>query len=184
MKVTAIILAGGKSLRMKSDKGLVCYKGKPLIEYALNLVKPFCQSIIISTQNPAYKIYNYPLVSDIFKNIGPMGGIHAGLMASQADMNLIISCDMPHLNSQALELLINQTSDAMYNLPSHKTGLEPLFAIVHKKLLPELEKNIQLKNYKLMHLIDQVSSQKVDFNELLLQHPSLFDNKNTPKSLQ
>lgn len=183
MKLTAIILAGGKSSRMKSDKGLVCYNGKPLIEYALNLVKPFCQSIIISTQNPAYNVYKYPLVRDIIKNIGPMGGIHAGLMASLTDVNLILSCDLPNLNSQALEHLIKHTSDALYTLPSHKSGLEPLFAIVHKKLLPEIEKNILLKNYKLMDLIDQVSAQKVDFNELLLQHPHLFDNKNTPESL-
>ena len=70
---TAIILAGGKSSRMKEDKGLVSFNGKMLVEHVIESIKKITGKIIIITANPAYKQFGYPCLEDEMKDKGPAG---------------------------------------------------------------------------------------------------------------
>ena len=95
MKYTAIILAGGKSSRMGSDKGLVLLNGKPMISYIIEILKKMQIPIIIISNNENYKQFGLPVFADIIKEKGPLGGIYTGLKNSKTESNIIVSCDVP-----------------------------------------------------------------------------------------
>jgi len=82
-KITGIILAGGKSSRMGMDKGFCALNGKPMVQYAIDILEQTCDSIIICSNNSDYELFDLPVIPDIIKDIGPMGGIYSGLKNSK-----------------------------------------------------------------------------------------------------
>ena len=63
-EITAIILARGKSFRMKMEKGLVLFNGKMLVEHVIEAIKKITGNIIIITANAQYKQFGYPCFAD------------------------------------------------------------------------------------------------------------------------
>ena len=107
MKFTVIILAGGKSSRMGTDKGLVLMNEIPMIERVIKTVKKAGLSeIIIVSNNTEYKQFGLPVFPDVIPDKGPLGGIYTGLLKSSTVKNLILSCDVPFINETVLKLLI------------------------------------------------------------------------------
>ena len=96
--ITTIILAGGKSTRMKEDKGLIHFNGKMLVEVVIDAVKKITTNIIIITSTPAYKQFGCTCIEDEIKEKGPLGGILTGLANSSTKKNLVVGCDMPFLS--------------------------------------------------------------------------------------
>ncbi len=90
MKVTAIILAGGKSSRMGADKGMQKLFGKPLVSYAIGELYGLCDDIIIRSSSAEYAGFGYKLVADEFPGIGPMGGVYSALRQSETNDNLVL----------------------------------------------------------------------------------------------
>ena len=74
MKLTGIVLAGGKSSRIGRDKALLDWGGMRLIEKSISIIEPLCDNIMISTNNPALAYLGYPLACDEHHGIGPMRG--------------------------------------------------------------------------------------------------------------
>jgi len=67
MKITGIILAGGESKRMGTDKTKVSFNGKNLIEYPINLFRNKCSEILISSNNNNLPEYPYLKIKDKIK---------------------------------------------------------------------------------------------------------------------
>ncbi|MCL4167425.1 UNVERIFIED_CONTAM: hypothetical protein GTU68_012318, partial [Idotea baltica] len=105
--ITGIILAGGKSSRMGTDKGFLFLNNKPFVQYSIDALMPLVSEIIIVSDNPDYDVFGFKRINDSTKNAGPVAGICSGLEASSTDYNLILSCDIPLISSQILERLIN-----------------------------------------------------------------------------
>jgi len=183
-KLTGIVLAGGLSSRMGRDKGLLPYKGKLMVEYAIDILIKYCDEIIISTNNSEYSQLGYPLVADIYKGKGPLGGIHAGLKASKTMYNIFLSCDMPLINTEAIELLIQQiTPNVLGLIPKYGDRIEPMCGIYTKQLVPEIEKSIQNNNLKLRLFIHDQAIDQVDFQILTQKYKNLFSNINFPTDI-
>ena len=68
--ITAIILAGGQSSRMGSDKGLTMFNNKPFIQHIIDVVRPMCREIIIVSSNLAYDVFECTRQADIISNVG------------------------------------------------------------------------------------------------------------------
>jgi len=109
--ITGIILAGGKSSRMGTDKGFVLYKNKSFIQHIIEALQPLVDEIIIVSNNPDYDIFGLKRVSDLIENAGPLAGVYTGLDYSETENNLVISCDVPLINSETLTLLIDGIED-------------------------------------------------------------------------
>ena len=69
--ITGIILAGGKSSRMGTEKGLILYKNKPFVEHIIEAMNPLVDNIIIISNNKAYKSFGFRCYEDLIKN--PLG---------------------------------------------------------------------------------------------------------------
>ena len=90
-EIQAIILAGGESRRMGSDKGMLKKDGKPFVQSIIEAVKPLTARIMIISSNKDYKRFGYPVYEDIVKGKGPVGGIYTGLNHSRYEYNLVLA---------------------------------------------------------------------------------------------
>jgi molybdopterin-guanine dinucleotide biosynthesis protein A len=127
-RIVGIVLSGGKSRRMGQEKGLVKYKGKALIEYAIETIKPLCDELVISTANDEYAYLGLPMIADLIPDCGPIGGISTCMKAINADVYLVISCDVPHVPTELFsDLLLQLNGNAV--IPIDEAGRkQPLSA--------------------------------------------------------
>ncbi len=109
-RVAAVVLAGGQGRRMGgADKGLVDYRGRPLVEWVLDAVAPQVGEVVISANRNLehYAAYGHRVLADTLPGFpGPLAGVLAALDAVSAEWLLVVPCDTPHLPKDlALRLL-------------------------------------------------------------------------------
>ncbi|MEP3837647.1 MAG: molybdenum cofactor guanylyltransferase [Algibacter sp.] len=131
--ITGIILAGGKSSRMGTDKGFLILNNQPFVQYSIDALSPLVSEIIIVSDNPDYDVFGLKRINDITKNAGPVAGICSGLEASSTDYNLILSCDIPLINTHILEILIDNIDANSEIIQVESNGKSmPLIALYKK----------------------------------------------------
>ncbi len=185
-KITGIILAGGKSSRMGQDKGLIKLKGKRLIDIAIDHLQPFCHEIIISSASDNYKHLGFRTIPDEISGIGPMGGIYSSLKASLADMNFVLSFDMPLVSEDIIRFILNKIADSQITVPWEGAEFyQPLCGYYNKSVLNSMEKLISQENYKLIELFRKIrfNPLRID-NKLPFYKPYLFLNVNRPEDIR
>ncbi len=180
--MNGIILAGGKATRLDGiNKGLIIIDSKPIIEHLIDNLRPFCKKIIIVANNDAYNyIPNIFVVSDIVKAIGPLGGIHAGLLNSDEEKNIVLSCDTPYINADAVTKIINNKDKADAVIAQENKAIHPLFGIYSKSIIPIIVQQINKQDFKLQNLLNCINTFYVQFSE---QERKLFTNINTHQEL-
>jgi molybdenum cofactor guanylyltransferase len=184
-ELTGVIIAGGRSKRMGVEKGLVQLGSKPLIMYPVGLLKELCSNVIISANSHAFDFIELDVISDKAPGNAPMIGIYSALLSAATEYILVLSCDMPFINVDLLQHIINLSGDAKAVIASHDGYAEPLCGIYHHDLIPELELQIAEKKFKLITFLEKVESIYVEINEnLLFYNPGLFLNVNTPGDLE
>jgi len=183
MQITGIILAGGKSTRMGTDKALLKLGDKSLLEAAIDICKPVCKSIIISSNNPEHGKFGYPMVNDEIKDCGPIGGIFSCLKKSMTDWNFVISVDTPNVTVEFIRFLTNQTESYDVVVPVHHDEKEPLIALYHKNCIPVIETQLALHQFKIQYLINLLNTRFSDTNQWVEKVPFLFKNLNNPEDL-
>jgi molybdopterin-guanine dinucleotide biosynthesis protein A len=179
-KYTGVIVAGGKSSRMGSDKGLLLYRGKPLVQYSIDLLKPFCSELLISTQNREYAQFGLPMIADEITDCGPMGGIYSSLKSTNADILFVLACDMPFVTPETVVKLLSCNHEFDCLVPRVNEKLEPLCAIYSRKLFKKIEGRILAGNLALHSLILESDCCFVDFNDRIED----FRNFNTPGEIE
>lgn len=163
-KATGIILAGGKSSRMGFDKGLMEINGKNSIEKVVEALEPITERIIIISNNDAYKYLGLPVYKDIVKGKGPIGGIYTGLTYSETEINLVVACDMPLVNEELLQHILNEADYFEIALPTTKEKLHPLCAYYTKHIAKHL-KNLLLNDIlKMQEAIQFFHYKKIPLN--------------------
>ncbi|QXP59364.1 molybdenum cofactor guanylyltransferase [Olleya sp. HaHaR_3_96] len=150
--ITGIILAGGKSQRMGTDKGLILLHNSPFIKHISIALKPLVSEIIIVSNIQKHDIFGFKRIEDDIENAGPVAGIYSGLKASKTDYNLVLSCDIPLINTTILRQLIsNIENDVDIVQIKSKGQTMPLIALYKKqcesifyKLLLEGERRLKI----------------------------------------
>jgi molybdopterin-guanine dinucleotide biosynthesis protein A len=184
-KVTGIILAGGKSSRMGLDKGLAMLAGSPLAAYPIRTLTVQTYRIIISSNNTEYAKFGFPVVPDLFPEIGPMGGLYSCLVNSYTETNLVLSCDMPFIKPELFSFLLENSADNQIVLPSFD-GIhpEPMCGIYRKGILPLMEKFLEKGNYKLPDLFKEINFRMIPLTpELEFNSRAMLMNINTLEDL-
>ncbi len=176
--ITAVILAGGKSTRMKQDKALVKINNKTLLNKQIDKLSSIFNEIIISA-NTNYNC-NYNIIKDIHKDKGPIGGIYSILKKINTEKAFIIAVDMPYITQNIITKLINNCSNYDITIPIINNKTEPTCAIYSTKCINIIEKQLQLNNYKLTNFISMCKTNYVNFAENDLIY---FKNLNYPEDL-
>ena len=97
-RVTAFVLAGGKSTRMGTDKAFLQFRGRTLLANALKLTRAVAGEVRIVGDSTKFADFG-AVVEDVYPGCGPLGGIHAALKSSDTDLNVVIGVDLPMLLS-------------------------------------------------------------------------------------
>src|SRR4051812_48306686 len=104
-----LVLGGGQSRRMGRDKASLAYHGKPQIVHAWELLRQAGLEAYVSCrtdQAEAEGFQGLPQISDRFLGFGPMGGILSALLFRRDAAFLVLACDLPFLDKEALSHLI------------------------------------------------------------------------------
>lgn len=175
-----IILAGGKSTRMGEDKGLMPLFGKSMISYVLDRALEINSEIIIVSDNANYKKFGYPVVKDVFKEKGPLAGMYSGLINSNIEKNIVLSCDIPYIRSGLLKYLFYQSEGFDITIPVHKERIHPLIGIYSKKCADHFKKCIELDKLKITNAFEPFNTNMVDVDEF---DDIAFKNLNSKKDI-
>ena len=186
--VTAFILAGGKSTRMGTEKAFVEYEGRTLLARALDLARSFTPAVRI-VGSPGKFAPFAPVVEDIFRDCGPLGGIHAGLRASSTELNLVLAVDTPFVSWAFLQYLISQARgapEAAAVVAYDGDGWQPLCAIYRREFAEAAEDALRAGKNRIDLLFDAARIRVIGPEELEGAGFSraIFCNLNTPEELE
>jgi len=189
MKAGAIILSGGKSSRMGKNKALLPINDKTNIERIRDELKSLFDDIILVTNDSeTYEFLNLKSVSDKFPGKGPLAGIHAGLMASDYEENIVVACDMPFVSAELAATLVQNLKHYDAIIPVIDGKQHPLFAAYQKRIVPEIEVCLQEDRLRVIHLLDKLNVRYPDGDFLQsysdVRLDNIFFNMNVPEEYE
>jgi len=179
MKVSGIIIAGGKSSRMGFDKAGIIFKEQRFIDRAIGLLEKFTNDIIISS----HKDYQtkYPSQKDKITGTGAIGGLYSCLPKTKYDISIVIPIDMPLLSEAVISFLLkNADTNKDINVIKTDAYLQMLVGLYHKNIVPVLEQQIKEKNYQLKQLTKLIDTHLINADI----YSRLFINVNNPDELK
>ncbi len=138
---TGVVLAGGKSRRMGTDKRFLPLEGRPLIERALDLLDARCAEVLVSANDPERLAHlGRRVVPDLLEGGGPLAGLHAGLRAASNDLVLVLPVDAPHVAAALLDRFEEEAAGGFDVVcGSTAEGIEPLVGYYRRRCLPAIE---------------------------------------------
>lgn len=158
MKTTGVILAGGKSSRMKFNKALAVISGKPVFKVILDKFQLyFDETLTISNEPHIYDDFATRVCPDIFPGLGPVAGIHSALYHARHDRVFIMGCDMPFMNMELVSFLLDSLEDYDCVVPELDNKLQPLSAVYSKKCLPVLTDCLENDRLKLIRVFEELN---------------------------
>ena len=139
--LNGLVLAGGQSVRMGTDKGALNWHGKEQRYFMADLLKTYCDEVYISCRAEQKQDIqsNYQTLPDTFTNLGPFGAILSAFREKPGSAWLVVACDMPLLGADTFEHLIhnrNPSSIATAYESSFDGFPEPLITIWESKSYP------------------------------------------------
>lgn len=182
--VTAVILAGGKSTRMKNNKALLPYSGELFIERIHRQLADIFDEVILVTNTPElYRFVPCRIVQDVYPGQGSLAGIHAGLTHSTTPYIFTVACDMPYLNPELIRLILSRKQGFDVVIPESEGGFEPLHAVYGKGCLPAMEKALAEGSGRIVDCFDRDKVAVVSCADVARLDPKFlsFRNINTPE---
>lgn len=131
MKATAIIMAGGGSVRMGRDKSMLPIKTEPMIKHIFEQLRPHFNQVLISADDASkYGFLGVEVVGDKVKGRGPLGGIASALAASANEINFVIACDIPQVDVELVRMMVRQSSSFDAVVPDKERTVRAAFCSV------------------------------------------------------
>jgi len=167
-QVSCIILAGGEGKRVGGvDKGLLEYKGKPLIEHVIEKVSPQVDDIVISANRNTkrYEVYSQIVIIDESeKYLGPLAGIDAALSHCRHDRALVVACDTPFLPSDIIDNFLSSETGAPLHIASTNKKLQ-LVMLIHKNLHDSITHSLSDGQLRLIQWAKSQQPEIVEFED-------------------
>ena len=180
MNFNCIILSGGKSSRLNTDKALVHYQGKSLLQRLVNNVLPFVQEVSIISNDEHHKIEGTTFLEENHEKIGPLGGLKVGLQNSNTDWNLVLSVDMPLLNiNNLIQKLVPNVSDSFKAIiPKSEEQHQYVAGFYHRDISESINIQLGKGEFSLKQLFQQNNHIKT------IESSLDFSNINTIKDIE
>ena len=184
-QVTGVILAGGLARRMNNqDKGLINYKGRPMISYAIDALSTITQQTLINANRnqEIYQGFGLPVIADQTDHFdGPLAGVLTAMLYTSSDILLVIPCDSPLIKAHHLQklLMMRATEDADVAIAFDGDRLHPVFLAIKTSLKTKLQDYLNSGQRKVEAWLKQQKGVNVDFSDV----PEIFININTLSEL-
>ena len=167
--IEGVILAGGASSRMGTNKSLVIFKKKLMIQHVYDRLSPQVNKVWI---NSNILLEQFPkdqqLKDELPSHTGPLVGIYTGLTFAQTEWVQFCPTDTPFLPLNLVERLFSKTknTDSMIIVPMIRGKIEPVFSLCHKSTLKGLKAFILSEKKKISDWIEQNNFETVIFDNL------------------
>lgn len=181
--VTGVILAGGRSSRMGSNKALLPYRGGLFIEAIHRRMSALFPEVLLVTNTPEqYDFLPCRKAGDLFPDMGALAGLHSGLYHSRTEHVFAVACDMPYLDDRLIRYLVGRRHRGDVVIPEGEVGLEPLHAVYARECLPHMEASLRANRRRIISFFDRVQIVAIEKNICNAFDPSFrcFSNINTP----
>ncbi len=185
--VTGVVLAGGKSTRYGTNKAFAEVHGVPLIERTIRVMGSVFRRLLLVTNTPSeYAYLDLPMVEDLIKGLGPVGGIYTGLEVIEDEAGFFVACDMPFLREDFLRYMVGLKG--VYDAVVPRVGwmVEPLHALYAKNCLPAIRESIHSQEYQTLKFFQKINVRYIEEEEIRSIDPDLrsFLNINRPEDLK
>lgn len=174
---TGIVLCGGHSSRMGSDKALVVFEGMPLLRHQIETLRYAGANRIIVSGSPRPGI-NAEYIEDEYPDRGPLGGLHAALKSADVGLCMVLAVDVPLVRPETVLQLLKSSCDSPITLVRHPAGIEPLCGIYRADLFARIPPLIADHGAPVRALAESVGYRTAFFPD---EHE--FTNLNTPEEL-
>jgi molybdopterin-guanine dinucleotide biosynthesis protein A len=185
-EITGVILAGGRGSRLGGvDKGLVHLHGRPLIEHAIDALRPQVGGLLISANRnrAVYAAYGFPVIADVMGNYdGPLAGILSAMRAAGTTYIVVVPCDAPALPPDLAERLASALTEAQAeaSVVFCHGWMQPVLALMRSDVDDRLAQYLTAGGRGAGEWLQQLGAISVDFSD----RADAFDNINTPEELK
>lgn len=187
LSVTGIILAGGYSRRMGSDKALLELGGQSVIARIATELTKITDRVLIACgqqERKEYSYLQYPLIVDRYPGCGPLAGLHAGISCSATEWSLVVACDLPFASAEFMRRMMGALNQHEQRLAGESRSqvsvlgakqietvkevhaivavtalgrVQPLFGLYHKDVLPSLEAALVGQELRVMEWLEKLN---------------------------
>jgi molybdopterin-guanine dinucleotide biosynthesis protein A len=187
MNISAVLLAGGESRRMGTDKATLVSRGKPLWQIQLELLRRLkpAKIFVSGRTDPAWRPADVQFVADDPPSRGPLSGLAASLAEMNTAHLLALAIDMPFMTEQYLKFLCAQIERGVGVLPKIDTRAEPLAAIYPREADTDFRSALASADFSLQSVVRRlVESGQLREVRVKEQEKKFFLNVNEPADLQ
>lgn len=180
MRTAGFVLVGGRSSRLGRDKALLPWGNQTLVESIAAKVRGATGNVALVGRPEVDPLIDIECIPDMRPGLGPLSGIETALQSGRGDLNLIVACDLPLLESEWLKLLIQSAEirKAACVVATEPTGrVHPLCGVYQADCLPLVSKAIDEGHLKLMDLIGELRAEFIEVSVPVW-------NVNTPEEWQ
>jgi molybdenum cofactor guanylyltransferase len=181
MTFSAVLLAGGESRRMGTDKATFLFRGKPLWQVQLETLRklPPAEIFLSARTDPSWRPDDVQFIADIPPSCGPLSGIAASLVKIHTAHLLALAIDMPFMTENYLRTLCDHIEPGRGVVPKTIHGVEPLAAIYPREAAIEFREALLETDFSLQTVTRRlVESGKLREIRVTEQDQTLFLNVN------
>ncbi len=162
----AIVLAGGMSRRMKTDKSMLLIDGAPMIEHIHRQLRSHFKQTLVSANDAAkYAFLETTVVHDHESDQGPLMGITSALAESRHELNFVTACDMPNVDIPLVRRMLREAEGYDAVVPIANGEIEPLFAIYRRSVIEPFQQALADGTRKIRTAYDQLRVNYLDVTE-------------------
>ena len=180
---------------MGINKALLKVGNKTIIERSRDLMLNIFEIVFLSTNDfETYMFLNIPMIADIYKSLGPLSGIHAGLVISETNKNFFLSCDLPLMPEEMIRYIAEYKTKSDVLIASANGINQHLCGIYNKSLIPTIEDILQSSNNSInkngksfssiKKMIVNTGAEVIEAENLPFYNEEIYFNMNTQNDFE
>ena len=178
----AVVLVGGASKRMGTDKALLAVEDQPAAMRICRLLDEvgFDEVVLVGGEGSRFEAHGQAHLPDLEPGRGPLEGIRSALAATTHDWTLVVAVDLLHLNDAAIRTMIEARADHPFDDVIHATspdGPQPLFGWWRRSTLQTIERELSLGHRSVRNVVGMLRASMIDIPADVLR------NVNRPEDL-
>jgi molybdenum cofactor guanylyltransferase len=181
MKISAVLLAGGESRRMSTDKTTLLFRGKPLWQIQLELLRKLepTELFVSARTDPVWRAADVQFVADDPPSRGPLSGLATSLAQICTKHLLALAIDMPLMNEKYLRFLCSQIEPGRGVIAKIDNRFEPLAAIYPQEVSADFHSALLSTDFSLQTVASRlVAAGKLQVTPVTPQERKFFLNLN------
>ncbi len=150
---------------MRRDKALLPWRSRPLVQHVASQVVTAAGNVALVGDPMRYGDLGLDCFPDLRRDLGPLAGIEAALETGRGELNLMLACDMPGIETTWLTRLLEaaRNSDApCVATRDPKGAIHPLCAVYRNSCLPSIRRALDAGRLKLLDVLEQLPAVTVE----------------------